>query len=173
MHGEEAIRRLLSTTTGAWLADQLCAMFVERATGTPRVRLVLHFTDVLPEHRMDSDGCFLPPYPGAQEYTVYVRRYPEQREEDEGLVAYGEYPGNAECDIVFLYQQPASSMAQTLFHELLHIWFIHHYRGIAKPYPTGHGVARRCEFDEEFLELLARHSHELDLLEGRRRLLAP
>ena len=57
-------------------------------------------------------------------------------------------------------------MAQVLYHELLHVWFLNVATSIGRRYPTGHGLVTRCEFEEEFLELLGANAAELSTIEG-------
>jgi hypothetical protein len=57
-------------------------------------------------------------------------------------------------------------MAQILYHELLHVWYLNKYGGVKRRYPTGHGLVTLCEFEEDFLELLGGNAAELSTIEG-------
>jgi hypothetical protein len=159
-----SLERLLRTTHGAWLADQLCTILVDPDTAKPRSFIDVHFATELP-HCNEAVGCFSPVDPHAPRYTVHVRIEPTDL--DPSQTVFGEYPANAECAFIFAFREPESWMAQNLYHELLHIWFIHTFEGQKRRYRTGHGDVAKCEFDTDFLELLEAHARELAILEGR------
>ena len=69
--------------------------------------------------------------------------------------------------MVFFYQEATSAMAHALYHELLHVWFVNATVGENRRYPTGHGSVSDCQFEEDFLQLLADHAAALATLEGR------
>ncbi len=159
-----AVQRFLSTALGRTLLAELPGL-LPPATGSESP-IIVHFVDALPVNADDYDGYVRPIRPDASQYEVFVWNYPA-RQDDSGEILYGQYPGNSLCDIVFWYQEPESMMAHTIYHELLHIWFINRYAGEIREYPTGHGNLTRCELDEEFMDMLREHARELGKLEGR------
>jgi len=165
---DRTIDRLFQTPSGRSLVRDLCQLTATSPARSTSI-IELHFVSIPPSCSEDSDGCFSPAEPGASRYTVMVRIYPEEDDAQEGTIAFGEYPGSTDCDVVFLFNQPESWMAQTLYHELLHLWFIHAFPARTRRFPTGHGVATRCEFEPEFLELLDLNAEELAIAEGRLR----
>jgi hypothetical protein len=163
---QHSVDRLFATENGRWLIGELGDTYIDPITQSTRPRIVVGFVDLLPPEAYEDNGYYRPVDPGAEEYEVLVKFVPVVDELTRSIVLFGIYPDNSACDIIFWYQEPASSMAHTLFHELLHIWYIHEYRFETRKYPTGHGNARWCQFEEDFLELLRAHAHELDELEG-------
>lgn len=161
----QSVDRLLETTTGIDLARNLCDLFFDPVSNRPVTTLRLHFVDTV-DCENDSDGCFWPSHPQAASYDVMVRNEGLRQPETTEVLAFGEYPGNPDCDVVYLFQSPQSWMAQALYHELLHVWFLNEYQLERRRYPTGHGRAIWCEFEPEFLELLAAHAEELAIVEG-------
>jgi hypothetical protein len=162
-----AIDRLFATAQGRALVTDLCGLFIDPTGGEPRSLIEVRFVDRLPECRDGTEGCFRPATPFAERYEVFVRpQYPDAAA-DPDVFVFGEYPGNPNCSIVFFYQEAASAMAQTLYHELLHVWFLNAFAFDNRSYPTGHGVVSRCEFEEEFFDRLRAHVAELAALEGR------
>lgn len=158
-----AVERFLATDHGSNLMIELAALLP--AGDEPRI--VVQLVDELPVSADDYDGYMRPVKAAAELYEVFVWNYPESREQPGSAVLYGQYPGNSQCDIVFWYTEAASSMAHTLFHELLHVWFLNRFHDEELQYPSGHGKLQRCEIDERFLELLRAHALELDNLEHR------
>jgi hypothetical protein len=161
-----SIERLLDTESGRWLIGELADTYIDPVVLSTRPRIVVGFVGLLPPGAYEDNGYYRPVDPGADEYEVLVKLVPVVDELTRSIVLFGVYPDNSACDIIFWYQEPASSMAHTLFHELLHVWYIHEYRFEKRKYPTGHGNARWCQFEEDFLDLLRAHAHELDELEG-------
>lgn len=162
-HGELARRtvtRLLGTAHGVWLVTEICRVLGDGAGGVE-----LRFQATALACTSEGFGCFEPVRPGAGSYRVFVRV--QDAGVDPESLAYGEYPGNPDCTIVYLYRQPESWMAETLFHELLHLWFLNARQESPRLHPTGHGDVSRCQFEEEFLLLLDAFSRELAALEGR------
>jgi hypothetical protein len=162
----QSVDRLLATESGRWLLGELADTYIDPVLQSRRPRIAVAFVDLLPEGAYEDNGYYRPVDPGAETYEVLVKYVPVVNERTRTIVLFGVYPDNSACDIIFWYQEPASSMAHTLFHELLHVWYIHEYRFEKRKYPTGHGNARWCQFEEDFLELLRAHAHELDELEG-------
>jgi hypothetical protein len=156
------VRQLLSTPRGRGVASELCALFQD----SDQPPIDVGFVDQLPDCRDSSDGCFAPMSSGAGSYQVYVRTQYDDAGSDSTEFVFGEYPANPECNIVIFFELAESAMAQTLYHELLHIWFLNAKADEERRFPTGHAEAGRCEFEEDFLESLRAHAYELALIEG-------
>jgi hypothetical protein len=164
------VDRLLETASGQELVAELCELMSSKAIGEGVSPVIeIHIVRTLPRCSEDADGCFEPSEPGADRYTVLARAYPTDNDPLHVTTVLGEYPGNPDCDVVFLFREPESWMAQTLYHELLHIWFINTFDRRARRYPTGHGVATRCEFETDFLERLDANAEDLAIAEGQLR----
>jgi len=161
-----AVDRLFATDPGLALVEGLCTLFQDAETGVPRAAIVVDFVDELP-CRDGTDGCFRPSTPGAERYEVFVRTHYSRAASDPTLFVFGEYPSNPECSVVFFYQEPASFMAQALYHELLHVWYVNARASHRPTYQTGHGKVESCQFEDDFLELLRSHAAALAVLEGR------
>jgi hypothetical protein len=163
--GQRAVARLLGTAHGVWLVSELCSALSDLGDGDREAsRVHLHFVASQPECSSDGLGCFLPTTPRAEAYQVFVRL--QRAGSNPGSQVYGEYPGNPGCTVLILYQQPESWMADSLYHELLHVWFLNAHAGEQRPYPTGHGNASKCQFDPDFLKLLDAFARELAAQEG-------
>ena len=84
----------------------------------------------------------------------------------------GMWPGGSSgVNFSYSHADSESSMASTLHHELLHIWFLH--SGTDAIYPTGHGDVERGQIEPVFLDRVRAFSGELDALEARARAQAP
>jgi hypothetical protein len=156
------VRQLLSTPRGRGVVSELCGLF----TGSAQPPIDIGFVDRLPDCQDSSDGCFSPMGSGAGSYQVYVRTQYDDAGSESTEFVFGEYPANPECNIVIFYEWAESAMAQTLYHELLHIWFLNTKADEGRRFPTGHAEVGRCEFEEDFLESLRAHAYELALIEG-------
>jgi len=160
-----AMGRLFGTAHGVWLVTELCTVLHGGDDDRRPSHVKVHFVETRPPCAAEGVGCFTPAAPSAETYHVYVRT--QDSAADPGNLVYGEYPGNPGCTVLILYRQPDSWMADSLYHELLHVWFLNAHQGKPRPYPTGHGDAGQCEFDEEFHTLLDAFSRELAAEEGR------
>lgn len=70
------------------------------------------------------------------------------------------------CAIRFHYTDPISAMAETLHHELLHVWYFH--EGVPKRYRTGHGnreQVMQCGIEDDFLDRIRLFINKLNELE--------
>lgn len=117
----------------------------------------------------DTDGMFGPQHPAAQ-YDLWVKF-------KKGAVSGpGRWPNTTKsCNIVFTHKRDDSHMAVTLFHELLHIWFVNAYwLYFLQKGNTGHGKVEDCEYDQvqtatgtrrPFLDWLVVFYAEIDKIE--------
>jgi hypothetical protein len=153
------VNRFLESAHSRDLLLDLCSLFESNPDNREPTSLVKASLD-LPE------GSFQPPRRGAEVYEVTVQIQHDREVFDETFFVFGQYPDNPDCAYTFYYQSAISSMAQVLYHELLHIWFLNEYAGVERRYPTGHGLVTLCEFDDEFLDLLAANAAELGTIEG-------
>lgn len=113
----------------------------------------------------DTDGIFGPSYPAAQ-YDLWVKY-----KKDATFI--GKWPNTTKrCNISFTHRNDESHMTVTLFHELLHIWFVNNYwLYFLQKGNTGHGKVEDCEYDiveteagqrQPFLEWLMLFYQEID-----------
>ncbi len=161
----EAIRRFLLTTSGANLVHSLWRMFC-RGQQRCRSRISVLFPLERPPETTDASGKFDPDTPNAPRYTVWVQSREPRDPNSRAIPLGGSWPTPRNALIVFSYTDPESSMASTLHHELLHVWFVNARRSAL--FPTGHGAnVERGEIEPEFLRYLRRFSGELDALEER------
>lgn len=113
----------------------------------------------------DTDGLFGPQSPAAR-YDLWVKY--KKSEAGSGRWPNTEKP----CNIVYSHRKDESAMAVTLFHELLHIWFVNTYWFyFLQKGNTGHGNVMECEYDvvesqgnysRPFLDWLLRFYQEID-----------
>lgn len=162
----EAVARLLRTRGGGRLVADLCTV-LPVGGDWPESRIQVRFVARLRGLESSVDGLFRPLTRGAESYELVVHRRRPEADEEPTVFVFGEYPSNPDCAFVYFYQEPASVMAQTLFHELLHVWFLNAEHDREPRYPTGHGDVERCEFEDAFLAPLRAHAAELTALEGR------
>jgi hypothetical protein len=172
----EAVERTAAATAGAWLFDQLEG---ENDKGKPNIkvlqdsRIEMQFTYNPPKKEKGNMGSFLPDRSAAAEYTVYVDMNDHQAlgtampaEKDSTLPAPNStYGGGGRTVPSYVVERP-SLLAETLFHELLHIWFINTIgrKGFFAPgaaefgdsvnEPTGHMDESKGEIDSRFLKHL-------------------
>lgn len=156
---ERVERRLLRTSAGVKLVADL-----QGQLGRRRPPAMVNVTFTFPARFPASDftegvsGYFEPREPDQDEYDVYVGW-----ERDE-LDAYAKVISGVRTEL----KRGVSFMAQTLFHELLHVWFIHAHRGLG----TGHGAfdGKRGQYDSidpEFQKCLVAMLRQLELIEAR------
>ena len=172
---QEAIRRFLQSCEGAQLLNALWNMDCPSEWGIvgckmqSRLKFKLAFCD---QFSPGTGGELFPegPYPDAQESDprelkdrVYVVRI--QRQGNAPVRPPYFWPGKPlhappctlikgkPCDIQYTFSDGASEMAATIYHELLHIWFMNE----GKSNFTGHGSdLTNCEdYDPRFLKGLA------------------
>jgi hypothetical protein len=184
-----AVERLLSTTSGLWLVNALSRMFFDRATGVYRSRIELWFVSAIQEASLEECGEFFPPKAGASTYRLQLKNYVWS---GETLVAFGDPvpPGGAiaRCGDTWptvlsqdtqawvrricYVDDAASMMADCLYHELLHVWFVNGgadrervSQGLDERYrlyPTGHQSYAAGEYDPDFHAMAVRMIDELN-----------
>lgn len=164
--GRLTIDRFLESAHSRALVTDLCELFSSPEGGDLVSHINVHFADEVRASLDAPDGSFLPTRARAKSYEVTIRAEYRDAATEPTVFVFGEYPDNPNCAYVFFYREAESSMAQTLYHELLHIWFINRFSGENRRYVTGHGLVSRCEFEEEFLELVAANAAELSAIEG-------
>jgi hypothetical protein len=164
--GRLTVDRFLESAHSRALVTDLCELFSDSKGGDLVSHINIHFADEVPASLDAPDGSFLPARARAKSYDVTIRAEYRDAAIEPTVFVFGEYPDNPNCAYVFFYRQAESSMAQTLYHELLHIWFMNKHFGERRRYVTGHGLVSRCEFEQEFLELLAANAAELSAIEG-------
>jgi hypothetical protein len=158
---EEAIRRMLTTASGAQLVNSLWRTFCR--SGTCRTRIRVRFLDQLPQsdRELGAAGHFEPDQPGAREYRIRLRNELPSA----GTVIGGSWPGGSPVDIAFTHSDPESGMAETVYHELLHVWYVNTQQDSL--YPTGHGDVQRGEIAPLFLERIQGFMRDIDALEDQ------
>jgi hypothetical protein len=142
----EVSDRLLVTPSGQRLVDDLIPLL--KRAGAPAAKIQIHvmFKQDFPEQgHDDAAGYFLPEEEGEPGYDVFI-----EWQKDAGPNDFTQPP----LDKI---KQGKSFMADTLFHELLHVWFIHAHPGKG----TGHGGGKT---DPEF------EKRELDFIKDLERL---
>jgi hypothetical protein len=165
---QEAVNRLLRLAEGARLVNQLWQIFCGPG-GTCRSRIRIRFVD---DHEnlsgeVGASGHFSPSNPDEPEYLVLVKYRAPLSPEVRSRSLGGSWPGGTTEDIHYTHADSESRMANTIFHELLHIWFLHAHRDA--PYRTGHEDVMRGEIDPVFRGRLQTFAGELDALEAELR----
>jgi hypothetical protein len=161
---ERSVGRLLRTAHGVWLADTLCSVLGDPGAGEAPTSISVAFVNEIQGTSGEDLAVFRPTTPQARRYEIFIRPPLETRNTD--IVSFGESSANPDCSIVFLYRETESWMAEALFHELLHVWFVNAYAGHERRFPTGHGRVDYCELEPEFSDLLDAFARELAALEG-------
>lgn len=164
--GRQALDRFFESAHARELVIDLCDLFSDPESGATSSIVTIRFVDEIPTGIDMPDGSFQPRRRGAAVYEVTLRMQHDHEVFAETVFIFGQYPDNPNCAYTFYYQQGVSAMAQALFHEILHVWFLNRYSGVGRRYPTGHGLVTLCEFEDDFLELLAANAAELSTIEG-------
>ncbi|MDB4950966.1 MAG: hypothetical protein JWM27_3615, partial [Gemmatimonadetes bacterium] len=163
----EAVRRMMATASGAELVNSLWRAFCGR--GRCRTRITVRFMDRLPPDAVEAGaaGQFSPPDRGAARYTVLVRNeLPDPHPHVPQRGDHRSWPGDDSAraiNIDYTHTDPASTMADTLYHELLHVWYVNTQHDTT--YPTGHDDVRQAEISPVFLGRLRSFAAEMDALE--------
>jgi hypothetical protein len=152
----EAVRRFLLTREGTWLIAAL-------ATKGIKVKLSFGSTDPVGGH--DMSGGFSPAEPGRKKYTVYIKHGDAVPTGTTGPSFYGSANCPANTNVFYHYKEAESEDAESIYHELLHIWFINQIWRPTPIYPTGHGSWSDCEIEGAFLNKLKVSVSQLDSLE--------
>jgi hypothetical protein len=158
--------RFLETAHARALVLDLCIVFAAPSGNELTSTVVVRFVDRVPDALDTPEGSFQPAVAGAARYEILVQTRYRDAATEPTVFVFGEWPNNPECAYTFFYRQAASMMAQTLYHELLHVWFVNQPAAAERPFPTGHGQVAHCQFEPEFLELLSGNAHELSQIEG-------
>lgn len=150
----QSIEILLETPMGRTLIRRLWEHFHDRETNKLSSRIYVYYKSLMPE---DEGGSIYPDTPNAEIYEVQVKNVPPT---PAGVLPGGEWPGGKGwCNFQFLYASPEHAMADTLFHELLHIWFLNTQSD--PNWPTGHGDVKKCEINVTFHKLLKEYAQQL------------
>ena len=154
---EGAVKRMLATPSGQALANQLYANRCKKGKCRSRINVV--FADQVPGNEA---GLFEPDEPGARSYNVYVKHvFPPTP----GQMSGGCWPDyKAPKTVCYSYADPESDMANTLYHESMHVLFIN---TTGHEYETGHKDVSQGEIDPVFLERLRGMAKDLDALEAK------
>lgn len=157
----EAMRRMRATASGADLVNTLWRMFC--GSGQCRSNITVSFVEQLPTNATEASGFFEPNARNRPNYTVWIQsrqpRRPNQLSQSRGI----DWPGGSPIDFHINISDNASIMANTLYHEMLHVWHIHARRRAS--HPTGHGDVMQGEIEPEFLTSLQRFGAEMETLE--------
>lgn len=159
-----AKERMLATASGARLINSLWRLFCH-GRGNCRARVSVLFTQTLPTTEAGASGYFEPGSPDQPHYNVWVLSRLPSIPDGRSITLGGSWPPG-DALIHFTHADPESDMASTLYHEMLHVWFVHAGRQDIG-FPTGHGDVTRGEIEPQFLEMLRGFTRELDALEGR------
>ena len=145
-----------------------------RGRGRCRSRINVIFLDTFPPHILDElppgyppSGHFEPETSNEPEYNVRVLDRPDSGPRSRRLFSHESWPDPSvpPYTIRFTHSDPTSQMATTLYHELLHVWFVN-----ARPrstYPTGHGAVELGQFEDEFFRHLQDFTAQIDEVESR------
>lgn len=158
----EAMERMRRTASGADLVNTLFRMFC--GGDECRSNITVSFVERLPSHATEASGFFEPNARNQRNYTVWIESRPPRRPGRLGQSGGIDWPGGSPIDFHIRIGDNASIMANTLYHELLHIWFIHQRRRAV--FRTGHGDVMQGEIEPEFYGLLQQFGREMETLEA-------
>jgi hypothetical protein len=123
---------LLATESGCWLLERLEALFCN-GSGQCASRIEVIFADEMPPDYSKASGFFRPSEARARRYEVHVKTVKDSAPRGLFTIAAG---GETQRQ-----KNAVEAMATTLFHELLHVWFVN--EGSIQDIPwdqrTGHG----------------------------------
>jgi hypothetical protein len=159
--------RFLKIPSGQKLINDLWKTFCGRK-GRCRSKITVHVVDKLPpEAGGEAAGYFTPSAPDQPLYDVYLLYHaPLTEDERSRTLPAGQWPqGKSNSQIFYKFVDSESEMAITLFHELLHVWFVN--QGGSPLYPTGHGDVEKGEFEPDYFEKLKQAYAEIDALEAK------
>ncbi len=167
----EAVRRYLMTVTGQRLINQLWTLFCSRGRGACRSRITASFLDQRSGGWEQAGGYFGPDEPNAAEYRVDVRNIFPPDPDSRSRTLWGEW-GTGSEQVSWTHVDPESDMANALFHELLHVWFVNTQADLQNSVPpdplhTGHADPYRGEIDPLFSRRYRAFATELSSLETR------
>ncbi len=158
----EAMQRMRRTASGAELLNNLWSMFC--GSGTCRSNITVSFVETLPSHATEASGFFEPNARNQPNYTVWIESRRPRRADLPGRSRGIDWPGGSSSDFHIDIHDNASIMANTLYHEILHIWFIHARRRAL--FPTGHDDVMQGQIEPEFLGMLRQFGGEMETLEA-------
>lgn len=164
----EAIKRYLATKIGEQQINTLWKI-LRKGRKNRKVKIIIKFVISMPKGSVKGAGKFDPGYPDAPVYTIHVMSLEPHPANKQSISLPGVWPSNkAPLRVYLSLTDPESSMAETLHHELLHIWYIHARRktgprGYAR---TGHGAdIEKGDIEPEFLQELQKFANEMGKLE--------
>jgi hypothetical protein len=161
------LNRFLQISSGQRLINDVWNLFC-RGKRRCQADVTIHMVDALPpEIGGGADGSFFPPEKDEPHYDVYVLyRAPLTEDERRTKTHIGQWPqGKSDLQIFYTAEESESNMATTLFHELLHVWFIN--QGVYSAYKTGHWDVEKGEFEVVYFERLKEAYKEIDELEAK------
>jgi hypothetical protein len=148
---KQAIRQMLSLPDGIELIQQLGLLFGDRDQPTFEV----HFVNELKKDFEGAGGYFVPEKKDQSKYQIYIKNDTPM----DGVFSR-EWPQGPGEKISSLSVDPASNMARTLHHELLHVWYLHTQSD--KQYPTGHKDVGEREIAQLFWNRLRAFAEQQD-----------
>jgi hypothetical protein len=159
-NAKAAIRQLLSISEGVTLVNELWALFGgrgERGEHSIEVR----FVDKLPKDVEGAGGVFQPEEKNARLYTVYILN--DKTPEGSLMTIWPQGKGKT---LTSLSTDPASNMARTLHHELLHVWYLNTQDEPSEKYRTGHADVGKREIRDVFWNRLETFTNQQDHFTG-------
>jgi hypothetical protein len=154
----ETLKRMLDTASGAELINRLWKMACDKKKSCGKINVV--FTDDL-RTCPEAAGCFRPSSSNSFPYTVLVGNVAPATTRSRTLFSQW---GQGDNKVTWHHTDPESAMANTLFHELLHIFFVNNIDH-DPAMPTGHNDAEKGEIDPRYSKLLQDYNNQLDTKE--------
>jgi hypothetical protein len=156
---DEAIKRMMTTTSGPGLINHLWKVACKKQ---PCGKINVIFTDDL-SSCPEAAGCFRPSSANSFPYTILVGNVAPST--GRGKTLFSQW-GQGDNKVVWHHSDPESAMANTLFHELLHISFVNNPNHDPLM-PTGHGDAEKGEIDPRYSNYLQEYNNQLDANEAQ------
>ena len=150
---EEAVSQMLSISEGAKLIQSLGQLFAKRK----KPKLEIHFVNKLEGDFENAGGYFVPEEKGQSTYKIYIKN-----DTPMAGVSWREWPQGSGSKITSFSVDPASNMARTLHHELLHVWYLNTQSD--DEYPTGHKDVGEREISQLFWDRLKAFAEQQDEL---------
>jgi hypothetical protein len=173
--GQEAINRVLESPAGRKLEEDLQKMFCKHPGDDscwPRVQITFGSAGSDEGGHVKEDQFLPRPFDPESEdpakwkaFSYHVTIVP-QVDSPAPPPHYWPGTGTAPCDIRYNFSSGVSEMATSVYHELLHVWWMNQYQTT----DTGHGrEARDCSsYEKGFLGKLKDFYGEMDELEACR-----
>lgn len=133
----EAVNRMLATTSGGTLANDLYKVFCPGDKCGTAIKVVVVGKIPGEDPAKPDVGLFDPDTAGAKNYTIWVKHVDPPAAGVMRGPSTGWPSNDCSKSVCPAYSDPESEMAGTLFHEALHIWFLNTQKGAT--HPTGHG----------------------------------